>query len=91
MNEYWVVIENTTGRIIAHCGEENDAILMVAFNPHNRVHRRQRFMMDYVIDVSSIGIKELPGQQGLPAAKNPLPQFHENIYLPAGSQVSFNP
>ncbi len=90
MNEYWVVIENTTGRIIAHCGDERDAIMMLLLKP-NRTYRKQRFLIDYVIDVSSTGIKELPGQQGLPAAKNPLPQFQEDVFLPEGNQVSFNP
>jgi hypothetical protein len=26
MYDYWVVIDKTTGRVIAHCGEENDAL-----------------------------------------------------------------
>ena len=29
MNEYWIVTENRTGKIIAHCGDINDAIMMV--------------------------------------------------------------
>ncbi len=24
MNEYWIVTENKTGRVIAHCGDIND-------------------------------------------------------------------
>jgi len=53
MNEYWVVTENKTGRIIAHCGEINDAIMMVAFDSQNRTYSRHRFLMDQVITVTS--------------------------------------
>jgi len=69
MNEYWIVTENKTGRVIAHCGEINDALLMVSFDPHNRSYSRHRFLMDQVIDISSTTDKQLPGQIGLPAGK----------------------
>jgi hypothetical protein len=69
MNEYWIVTENKTGRVIAHCGDINDAIMMVSFNPHNRSYSRHRFLMDQVIDISSTTDKQLPGQIGLPAGQ----------------------
>jgi len=69
MNEYWIVTENKTGRVIAHCGDINDAIMMVSFNPHNRSYSRHRFLMDQVIDISSTTDKQLPGQIGLPSGK----------------------
>ena len=69
MNEYWIVIENKTGRVIAHCGDINDAIMMVAFDSENRSYSRQRFILDQVITVSSTTDKQLPGQVGLPAGK----------------------
>jgi hypothetical protein len=69
MNEYWIVTENKTGRVIAHCGDINDAIMMVSFDPENRSYSRHRFLMDQVIDVLSTTDKQLPGQQGLPAGK----------------------
>jgi len=53
MNEYWIVTENKTGRIIAHCGDINDAIMMVAFDSENRSYSRQRFILDQVITVTS--------------------------------------
>ena len=90
MNDYWMVIEKSTGRVICHCNDEIDALLMVSFNSQNRIYRKQKYIMDYVIDVSSSGIKELPGQQGLPAAKPPLPIFEENICLPQGIQIPIN-
>ncbi len=69
MNEYWIVTENKTGRVITHCGDINDAIMMVGFDPHNRSYSRHRFIMDQVIDITSTTDKQLPGQIGLPAGK----------------------
>ncbi len=69
MNEYWVVIEKRTGRTIAHCGDINDAIMMVSFDPNNRSYNRQRFIVDQVIDITSTVDKQLPGQIGLPPGK----------------------
>lgn len=60
MNEYWIVTENKTGRVIAHCGDINDAIMMVSFDPQNRSYNRHRFIMDQVIDVVSTTDKQLP-------------------------------
>lgn len=70
MNEYWVVRENKTGRIICNCSDINDAIMMVSFNPHNRSYSRHRFIMDQVITVTSTTDKQLSGQIGLPAAQD---------------------
>ena len=69
MNEYWIVTENRTGRVISHCGDINDAIMMVSFDPHNRSYSRHRFIMDQVIDITSTTDNQLPGQIGLPAGK----------------------
>ena len=69
MNEYWIVKERRTGRVIAHCGDINDAMMMVAFDPNNRSYSRNRVLMDQVIDVTSTTDKQLPGQQGLPAGE----------------------
>ena len=69
MYDYWVVTDKTTGRVIAHCGEEHDALLMVSFAPDKRTYRKQKFIMDQVITITSTTDKQLPGQQGLPASK----------------------
>jgi hypothetical protein len=69
MNEYWIVTDNKTGRVIAHCGDINDAIMMVSFDSNNRSYSRHRFIMDQVIDITSTTDKQLPGQIGLPAGK----------------------
>ena len=85
MNEYWIVTENKTGRVIAHCGDINDAIMMVGFDPHNRSYSRHRFIMDQVIDITSTTDKQLPGQMGLPVGRvQQLNQHFEK--LPEGSQ-----
>ena len=85
MNEYWIVTENKTGRVLAHCGDINDAIMMVAFNPQNRSYSRHRFLMDQVIDITSTTDKQLPGQIGLPSGQIPtLNSYREK--LPEGIQ-----
>jgi hypothetical protein len=90
MNEYWVVKERSSGKIIAHCGDINDAIMMVSFDPNNRSYSRNRVLMDQVIDISSTTDKQLPGQLGLPAGKEKLPISLEQNYLPDNQQVPVN-
>jgi hypothetical protein len=85
MNEYWIVTDNRTGRVIAHCGDINDAIMMVAFEPDKRSYSRQRFILDQVITVTSTTDKQLPGQVGLPAGKVNTLEPHK-IRLPEGQQ-----
>lgn len=69
MNEYWVVKNKKTGKVISHCGDINDAIMMVSFDPHNRSYTCHRFIADQVIDISSTTDKQLPGNIGLPAGQ----------------------
>jgi hypothetical protein len=49
--DYFSVIETKTGRKIVDCGEERDALEMVAFDPQNRSITRNKFLMGQVIDV----------------------------------------
>ena len=90
MNEYWIVTETRTGRVICHCADINDAIMMVAFDSQNRTYSRHRFIMDQVIDVSSSIDKQLLGQIGLPAAQEELPfvELQQQIWLPEGKEES---
>lgn len=67
MNEYWLIKDNRTGKIIANTGDINDALLMVSFDPDNRSYCRQRLLLDQVIDITSTCDKKLPGQIGLPS------------------------
>ena len=86
MHDYWVVIDKTTGRIIAHCGKENDALMLIGFDPDKRIYRKQKFIMDQVITVTSTQDKQLPGQQGLPEGKEKLPpiEIQQQVWLSEG-------
>lgn len=85
MNEYWIVTENKSGKVICHCGDINDAIMMVSLDSSNRSYKRNRFLSDHVIDVESTTNKQLPGQQGLPAGKVEQINPHRER-LPEGNQ-----
>ena len=69
MFDYWVVVEYSTGKVIAHCGDESDAKMLCELRPTERTYRKQKFITDQVITVSATTDKQLPGQQGLPPAK----------------------
>jgi hypothetical protein len=89
MNEYWVVTDNKTGRVICHCADINDAMMMVAFDSQNRSYSRHRFLMDQVIDVTSKTDKQLPGQIGLPhgpalvldEVREKLPEGQQELFI----------
>ena len=49
--DYFSVIEIKTGRKIADCGEEADALMLVAFDSKNRTITRNKFMMGQVVDI----------------------------------------
>lgn len=49
--DYFSVIDKRTGRKIVDCGEETDALAMVAFDPQNRSYTRNKFLMGPVVDV----------------------------------------
>ena len=49
--EYFSVLNKKTGRKILDCGEEFDALAMVAFDPQNRTYTRNKILMSPVIDV----------------------------------------
>lgn len=49
--DYFSVIDKRTGRKIVDCGDELDALSMVAFDPQNRTITRNKFMMGPVVDI----------------------------------------
>ena len=49
--DYFSVIDKRTGRKIVDCGEEQDALEMVGFDPQNRIVTRNQFLMGEVVDV----------------------------------------
>lgn len=85
MFEYWIVVENNSGKVIAHCGNINDAIMMVSFDSNNRSYKRNRILLDQIIDVTSIVDKQLPGQIGLPVGDVNILESNK-ICLPEGQQ-----
>lgn len=89
MFDYWVVVEYRTGKVIAHCGEETDARMLCELRPTERIYRKQKFIVDQVIDVTSTTDKQLPGQQGLPTAKIRLEDTQQQ-QIPAGMQIPFD-
>jgi hypothetical protein len=56
--DYFSVINKNTGKKIADCAQQEDALLMVSFDPQNRVITTNKFLMGQVVDV--VMPKELP-------------------------------
>ena len=91
MNEYWEVVSHWTGKVIAQCGEESDARMLCELSPKERIYRKARFIVDQVIDVTSTTDKQLPGQQGLPAAKIRLEDAQKQLELRGSDAEVFVP
>jgi hypothetical protein len=49
--EYFSVLNKKTGKKLLDCGDEQDALAMVAFDPENRTYTRNKFLMGPVVDV----------------------------------------
>jgi len=73
--DYFSVIEIKTGRKIADCGEEVDALAMVSFDPKNRTITRNKFMMGPVVDIEIP--KQLP-TTGIQIDSTPYKEHQEN-------------
>ena len=56
--DYFSVINKNTGKKIADCAQQEDALLMVSFDPQNRVITKNKFLMGQVVDI--VMPKELP-------------------------------
>ena len=50
-DEYFSVLNKKTGKKLLDCGDEQDALTMVAMDPQNRTYTRNKFLMGEVIDV----------------------------------------
>ena len=77
--EYFSVIETKTGRKIADCGEEEDALMMVSFDPQNRTIARNKFLMGPVVDI------EIPKQ--LPTSNIATSNVKESGCVPRKEQL----
>jgi hypothetical protein len=49
--EYFSVVDKRTGKKLLDCGEEIDALNMVAMDPQNRTYTRNKFLMGQVVDI----------------------------------------
>ena len=49
--EYFSVINKNTGKKLLDCGNEMDALAMVALDPQNRTITRNKFLMGQVVDI----------------------------------------
>ena len=49
--EYFSVLNKKTGKKLLDCGDEQDALAMVAMDPENRTYTRNKFLMGPVVDV----------------------------------------
>ena len=76
MSLYYYSVYRKNGVKICDCADEIDALMMVSFDKSNRTYSRNQYLLDQVITISSEGIKELPGQLGLP--------FEKELYIPQG-------
>jgi hypothetical protein len=92
--EYFSVIETKTGRKIADCGEEEDALLMVSFDPQNRTITKNKFLMGPVVDIQIP--KALPTNELVVIHDAPVEKFDDycgnrlsQIKLPEGKGVPF--
>jgi hypothetical protein len=56
--DYYSVINKNTGKKIADCAQQEDALMMVSLDPQNRVITKNKFLMGQVVDI--VMPKELP-------------------------------
>jgi hypothetical protein len=77
--DYFSVIETKTGRKIVDCGDEVDALAMVAFDPQNRTITRNKILMSPVIDI------EIP--KALPTSNVVAANVKENGCAPRYDQL----
>ncbi len=74
--DYFSVINNKTGRKIADCADEMDALMMVSFDPQNRSITKNKFLMGPVIDVEMP--KQLPTNEVVPVTNLDLNKLKEH-------------
>jgi len=94
--EYFSVLDKKTGRKLLDCGDEVDALAMVAMDLQNRTYTRNKFLMGPVVDIqmpkalptNEIVVNMDGGVGGSWEVKEPekLPQ----IKLPEGQGIPVN-
>lgn len=81
--DYYSVINKNTGKKIVDCAQQEDALLMVSFDPQNRTITTNKFLMGQVVDIvmpkilptTNIAVSNVreyaPRQEQLPQIKLP--------------------
>ena len=77
--EYFSVLNKKTGKKLLDCGDEQDALHMVAFDPENRTYTRNKFLMGPVVDI------EIP--KALPTSNVTASNIKENGCAPRKEQL----
>ena len=90
MHEYWEVLD-PLGKKIANTGGVHDAIRLCEMRGQGYTYRQVKFICDQVIDITSTTDKQLPGQQGLPAAKIRLEDAQQQLELRGSDAEVFVP
>ena len=93
--DYYSVINKNTGKKIADCAQQEDALMLVSFDPQNRTITTNKFLMGQVVDV--VMPKALPTNEVVFAGnyEGPLYAPHPDllklpqIKLPEGQQEPF--
>ena len=49
--DYFSVINKNTGKKIADCAQQEDALMLVSFDPQNRTITTNKFLMGQVVDI----------------------------------------
>ena len=75
--DYFSVINKNTGIKIADCAQQEDALLMVSFDPQNRTITTNKFLMGQVVDI--IMPKALPTNEI--AINTKLYQEHQDEWM----------
>lgn len=87
--DYFSVINKKTGIKIVDCGDEMDALLMVAFDPENRTITRNQFLMGQVVDIEMP--KQLPTNEIVVVKKEETKKLKDHqIKLPDRIQEPLN-
>ena len=71
VQESFDVINRHTGAKICEAGNEIDALMMVAFDPQNRIYTRNQMLMGNVVDV--VVPKQLPTNEIVRSVVQPEP------------------
>lgn len=81
--DYFSVIETKTGRKICDCADEQDALMMVSFDPNNRTITRNNFLMGQVVDIEIP--KQLPTTELMAVhdvSSEQFDQYFDNLLKP---------